>query len=66
MAECLSVDCSAQLLSCPLCSTTTGQEASQCHNEKKRNRGDDALYKSLQHQIRDMEDTDLEFGEKED
>ena len=35
-------------------------------NEKKRNRGDDALYKSLQHQIRDMEDTDLEFGEKED
>jgi hypothetical protein len=41
-------------------------EASQCHNEKKRNRGADALYKSLQHQIGDMEVTDLGFGEKED
>jgi hypothetical protein len=40
-------------------------EASQCHNEK-RNRGADALYKSLQHQIGDMEVTDLGFGEKED
>ena len=31
-------------------------------NEKKRNRGADALYKSLQHQIGDTEVTDLGFG----